>query len=68
MTGFSPRKQALSLYIMDGLSGYAGLLKRLGKFKTGKACLYVKKLEDIHLAVLRELIERSVAAKRAESS
>ena len=68
LTGFSPRKQALSLYIMDGFGGYRPLLKKLGKFKTGKSCLYVKSLEDVDLDVLRELIAKSVAAKRASSS
>ncbi len=65
LTGFSPRKQALTLYIMDGFREHATLLKRLGKFKTGKACLYVRSLADIDLDVLDTLIERSVAAKRA---
>ena len=63
LTGFSPRKQALTLYIMSGFSKYDALLKKLGKFKTGKACLYIKKLEDIHLPTLEELIRRSVEHK-----
>lgn len=58
--GFSPRKQALTLYIMAGFSRYDELMQRLGKFKTGKSCLYVKKLEDIDEKVLRELIKSSV--------
>lgn len=61
----SPRKQALTLYIMDGFSGYHELLNRLGKHKTGKACLYIKKLEDVDMGVLRELIERSYNSKSA---
>jgi hypothetical protein len=65
LTGFSPRKQALTLYIMSGFKAYDGLLKRLGKFKTGKACLYVKRLDDIDRDLLEELVRRSVAAKRA---
>lgn len=65
LTGFSPRKQALSVYIMSGFDGYAGLLKRLGKYKTGKSCLYVKTLADVDVDVLAELIEASVAAMRA---
>jgi hypothetical protein len=60
--GFSPRKQALTLYIMDGFREYAPLLKKLGKHKTGKSCLYVKRLSDVDEGVLRELIERSVKA------
>ena len=68
LTGFSPRKQALTLYIMSGFAAYDGLLKSLGKFKTGKACLYVKRLDDIDRGVLEELVRRSVAAKRAGTS
>ena len=60
LTGFSPRKQALTLYIISGFAQYDHLLKRLGKFKIGKSCLYIKKLEDIDLNVLRELIEASI--------
>ena len=63
LTGFSPRKQALTLYIKSGFSEYKPLLKKLGKFKTGKACLYIKKLDDVDPKVLRELIKRSVKAK-----
>lgn len=65
VTGFSPRKQALTLYIMSGFKEHGALMKKLGKYKTGKACLYVKKLEVIDLDVLEELILRSVAAKTA---
>jgi hypothetical protein len=60
LTGFSPRKQALTLYIMSGFERYEGLLERLGKYKTGKACLYVKKVEDIDLETLEELLRQSV--------
>ena len=60
--GFSPRKTALTLYIMPGFGEYDGLLKRLGKHKTGKSCLYVKKLADVDEGVLRELIGASLAA------
>ena len=67
LTGFSPRKQNLSLYIMSGFKGQSSLLKKIGKHKTGKACLYVNKLEDIDMDVLRELVEASVAIKREES-
>lgn len=55
-TGFSPRKAALSVYIMPGYADFGGLLDRLGKHKTGKSCLYINKLQDIDEAVLRELI------------
>ena len=65
LTGFSPRKQSLTLYIMSGFSEYTSLLAKLGKHKTGKSCLYIKKLEDVDLSVLRELVERSVRHKAA---
>ncbi|RTE87501.1 DUF1801 domain-containing protein [Aliidiomarina sp. B3213] len=55
-TGFSPRAQALSLYIMPGFSEESELLSKLGKYKTGKSCLYVKRLSDIDEEVLRALI------------
>lgn len=64
LTGLSPRKQALTIYIMSGFSNYDALLKRLGKFKTGRACLYVNKLEDVDLSVLEQLIAESVAFMR----
>jgi len=60
LTGFSPRKQALTLYIMGYLEFYTDLLEGLGKFKHGKGCLYIKKLEDIDLDVLRSLISTSI--------
>ena len=60
LTGFSPRKQNLTLYIMSGFEQYDELLKSLGKFKTGKACLYVNRLDDIDLPTLRKLIKQSV--------
>lgn len=59
--GFSPRKQNLTLYIMNGFQEYSEILARLGKYKTGKACLYINKLVDIDIAVFRELIEHSLA-------
>ena len=60
LTGFSPRKQNLTLYIMPGFDDYEGLMKKMGKYKTGKSCLYLNKLEDVDLAVLKTLIEKSV--------
>ena len=60
LTGFSPRKQNLTLYIMPGFEEYEGLLKKLGKHKTGKSCLYLNKLEDVDQEVLKTLIEESV--------
>ena len=59
LTGFSPRKQNLTLYIMSGFSEYEDLLKKLGKYKTGKSCLYLNKLEDVNLDVLKELVRLS---------
>ncbi len=60
ITGFSPRKGDLTLYIMPGFESFPDLMKRLGKHKTGKSCLYIKKLADVDLKVLRELVEKSV--------
>jgi hypothetical protein len=60
LTGFSPRKRNLTLYIMSGFEGYDDLLNKLGKHSTGKSCLYVKQLGDIDLEVLKELIGKSV--------
>ena len=57
--GFSPRKQALTLYLSYGFTGKEELISKLGKFKTGKGCLYLKKLEDVDLATLKELIQIS---------
>ena len=60
LTGFSPRKQNISLYIMSGLAKYPELLEKLGKHTTGKSCLYIKKLADVDESVLKQLIEASV--------
>lgn len=60
LTGFSPRKRNLTLYIMSGFDEYDQLLDKLGKYTTGKSCLYIKKIEDVDLDVLRELIDQSV--------
>jgi Domain of unknown function (DU1801) len=65
LTGFSPRKGKLTLYLMAGLDQrFAEQLKKLGKVKTGKGCLYIKKLADVDLAVLREMIKMNVAYLR----
>jgi Domain of unknown function (DU1801) len=58
--GFSPRKNALTLYIMSGFPKHADLMSKLGKHKTGKGCLYLKQLADIDTKVLEQLIERAV--------
>ncbi len=60
LTGFSPRAQNLTLYIMSGFDQYDELMSKLGKYKTGKACLYVKNFEDVDSDVLRELVRLSV--------
>jgi hypothetical protein len=60
LTGFSPRKQNITLYVMPGFTEHPELLKKLGKHKAGKGCLYVKKLEDIDIDVLERLIKYSV--------
>ncbi len=59
--GVSPRKAATTLYLAGGLDEYADLLAELGKHSTGKGCLYVKRLEDVDLAVLRKILARSVS-------
>jgi hypothetical protein len=60
VTGFSPRKKDLTLYIMMGFEKHAELMKQLGKHSTGKSCLYVKRLSDIHMPTLKKLITESV--------
>jgi len=59
---FSPRRNDLTVYITPGFEPFAGLMARLGKHKTGKSCLYLKRLEDVDVAVLRALIVESVKA------
>ncbi|MCR9132541.1 MAG: DUF1801 domain-containing protein [bacterium] len=62
ITGFSNRKQAINLYIMDGFKRHAELLEKIGKFKTGKSCFYIKKLSDIDIDVLSTVISESLKA------
>lgn len=64
LTGFAPRKRALTVYIMAGFKEYEPLLSQLGKHKTGKSCLYIKRLADVDQATLHSLIELSVARMR----
>ncbi len=59
MAGFSPRKQNLTIYIIPGFKKYDAILARLGKFKTGSSCLYINKLADVDMDVLRELVMKS---------
>ena len=60
VVGFSPRKQNLTLYIMSGFGEYEELLGQLGKYSTGKACLYIKRLADVDQPTLKKLIRQSV--------
>ena len=62
--GFSPRAQNISVYIMPGFKPFNGLLKKLGKYKTGKSCLYIKRLDDVDRTVLEKLIVESVKEMR----
>jgi hypothetical protein len=59
VAGFSPRKQNLTIYVFEDVDRYEPLLSRLGKFKTGKVCIYINKLDDIDMPTLREIIRRS---------
>ncbi len=64
LTGFSPRKQNLTLYLMAGFEHYDELLAKLGPHTCGKSCLYIKRLGDIHLPTLKKLIQASVKHMR----
>lgn len=60
MVGFAPRKTELTLYLLAGLEPFSDLLAQLGKHKTGKGCLYIKRLSDVDMTVLRELVTQTV--------
>jgi hypothetical protein len=60
LVGFSPRKAAISLYVFTGMPEHEYLLKDLGKFKMGKACIYIKKLSDINLESLKNIMKASI--------
>jgi hypothetical protein len=62
--GFAPRKQKFSIYLMSGMQYNQELLKKLGKYKTGKGCLYIAKLADIDKPVLQQIIEQSVKSNQ----
>lgn len=64
ITGFSPRKTALTIYIVPGFDGYEEQLAKLGPYKTGKSCLYLKNLEVVDRGALEEIIRDSVAVMR----
>ncbi len=60
MIGFSPRKQNFALYLMTGLASYEEEFKKLGKYKTGKGCLYINKLTDVDSSVLKKVLKKAV--------
>lgn len=62
--GFSPRKDSFTLYLCGGFGPHADLMEKLGKFKTGVGCLYVKKLDDVDQKVLKQLITRTVKSAK----
>jgi hypothetical protein len=64
ITGFSPRRQALTVYILAGFGRFDTLMGKLGKYKTGKSCLYIKRLSDVDEKVLEKLIDGSVKYMR----
>ena len=66
LTGFSPRKQNLTLYLMGGFDSEKNLLKKLGKYKTSVGCLYIKKLDDVDKKVLKELVTASVKKMKSQ--
>ena len=66
LAGFSPRKQNLTLYLNHGFDVHEDLLKKLGKYKTGMGCLYVKKLDDVDKKVLKELVTESVKRMKSQ--
>jgi Domain of unknown function (DU1801) len=65
-TGFSSRKQAISLYMMADFEGRDELMMKLGKHKIGKSCLSIKKLDDIHIPTLKTLIRKSIKSLQAK--
>ena len=65
VTGFSPRKNALTIYFTPGFDKYEELMGKLGKHKAGKSCLYIKRLDDVDFDVLRQIVEESVRWAKA---
>ena len=68
LIAFSPRKAATVLYNVTGFSGSNGLLAKLGKHRTGKGCLYIKKLADVDQNVLQAVLAKSIATQRVRYS
>lgn len=66
--GFSPRKQDLTLYLHCILEEQSALLEKLGKHKIGKSCLYIKKLDDVHIPTLKKLIKRAIKSPRVKGA
>ena len=64
LTGFSPRKNNLTLYLMMGFEKHRELMEQLGKYKTAKSCLYIKRLDDIHVPTLKKLVKASLKQLR----
>lgn len=64
IAAFSPRKQDLTLYLLPGFTKQEDLMKQLGKHSTGKSCLYIKRLSDVHVPTLKKLIRESVKRMR----
>ncbi|SHG89657.1 DUF1801 domain-containing protein [Winogradskyella jejuensis] len=68
LTGFSPRKKDISLYIIAGFENNPELLEKLGKHKTGKSCLYINRLSDIDVDVLKTLVSKSITTTKQKHS
>jgi hypothetical protein len=69
--GFSPRKQNISIYLMGGLKNIEDELSKLGKYKTGKGCLYIKSLSDVNIEVLKKIFAKAfmeITRKNADSA
>lgn len=66
LIGFSPRKQNITLYIIPGFELYPALMKKLGKYSTGKSCLYIKRLSDVDVDVLKELMTESLKVMKKQ--
>ncbi|HKU77246.1 MAG TPA: DUF1801 domain-containing protein [Pyrinomonadaceae bacterium] len=67
IAAFSPRKKDLTLYLMMGFEKHTELMEKLGKHSTGKSCLYIKRLSDIHLPTLKKLIKTSIKDLKAHT-
>lgn len=68
LTGFAPRKGTMTVYIMAGFDRYDALMQKLGRHKTGKSCLYIKRLADVDMDVLAELVRQSVEHMKKTSA